>query len=271
MAVALSSSPRRGRRPRNVWARARKAAVSTQTRVKKSRANASASTSGSASSTSWPSSASSRAGVVGGRSAVGVNRGGGGHLRPLGERDPQPPRRRADLLEKWTRRRRRPVRRGHLGAGDGVEQRRAVADAARDRVGDGEPVPELRVIRAGRGARARRLQAEEAAAGGGDADRAAAVVGVGERDDARRDGRGRASAGAARGERRIPGVPGRSVKLGFGDRQKAQLGCVGAAEGDQAGLAEAFDDRRVARRPCIRGGSGCCWSPARPPCRSRCP
>jgi hypothetical protein len=99
---------------------------------------------------------------------------------------------------------------------------------------------------------ARRLEPEQAAAGRGDADRTAAVVGVREGDDAGGDGRPRAAARAARAQVRVPRVARGAEQLRFGERREAELGQVGLAEDDRARAPEPFHDGRVARRLEVR-------------------
>ena len=158
------------------------------------------------------------------------------------------PGRRADLGGERARGRRCPVRRRRLGTGDRVEQGGAVAHAARDRVRDGEAAPELRAVGPDGRSPARRLDPEQAATGGGDADRPAAVVGVRHRDDAGGDRRARAAAGAARGHLRVPRVARGTEQLRFAEWEDAELGQVRLAEDDGARAAEAFDERGVAGR-----------------------
>ena len=103
---------------------------------------------------------------------------------------------------------------------------------------------------AGRDPRACRLQAEHATAGGGDPDRAPGVVPVSGGHHPAGDGRARAAARAARGPRRIPRVPGRSVQAGLGGGAETQLRRVGPAQDDEPGPLEpshqlAVDGRDV--------------------------
>ena len=86
---------------------------------------------------------------------------------------------------------------------------------------------------------ARGLQAHQPAGAGGDADGAAAVVRVPDRDHAGRHGRGGASARAAGGVAGIPGVARGPVGARLGGGQDAQLGRVRPAHEDESRLAEA--------------------------------
>ena len=70
-----------------------------------------------------------------------------------------------------------------IGLGDRVEHRGAVGDGARDDPLHDRPEPALRKARH---ATATGLEADQPAVGGGDPDRAAAVVGVSDREHARR-------------------------------------------------------------------------------------
>ena len=80
-----------------------------------------------------------------------------------------------------------------LVAGEHVEQRRRLGDRAGEHAVDAEEASR-RASGRQRDAAARGLEPDEPAAGGRDADRAAAVVAVGDRDHARGDRRGRAAA-----------------------------------------------------------------------------
>ena len=127
-------------------------------------------------------------------------------------------------------------------AGRHVEQQRAVAHAARDRMLDDQlavrrQVDEYRV--------AARLQAEQPAARRRNADRAAAVGSMGERHDAGRDGRRRTAARAAGRVIEIPRVAARAEQFGFRVRHLADLRRVGLAEHVETGRAAARDHRRI--------------------------
>ena len=120
-----------------------------------------------------------------------------GHRRERRHRDPQlgrraPGARRRERLG----RRRRPGHVAQLDAGEDVEHLGGLAHAARqDAVLDQEGVPDLGRHR---DAPALGLEPDQAAAGRRDPDRAAAVVGVGDRDHPRRDRRRRPARRAAR-------------------------------------------------------------------------
>ena len=158
------------------------------------------------------------------------------------------------------RRRRRGVRIArHRPVGD-VEQRRGVAHRAGDDELGREAVPALAGGGAERVAAARRLEADEAAVRGGDADRAAAVAGVRRRHDAGRHRRRRAAARPAGAVRWLPGIAGGAEGVGLGGRQQAELGRVGASEDDQAGGEELVGDVGVAR-------ARSSWRPSGSACR----
>ena len=106
---------------------------------------------------------------------------------------------------------------------------------------------QLGLVRTGRRAATARLQADEPAAGRGDADRAGAVVAVRHGDAAGRDERGRAAARAAGAARRIPGVACDAVAARLGREADDHLGHVRDAERRQPGGAEAAHDLQVAR------------------------
>ena len=109
----------------------------------------------------------------------------------------------------------------------------------------GVPAPDVAEVGADRDASQAGLQADEPAARRGDADRAAQVAGVGERDHPRGDG-GRAPARrATRRELGIPRVPRRAVARVLGDRPHAELGRVRLADDDRAGFAKPAHVRAV--------------------------
>ena len=85
------------------------------------------------------------------------------------------------------------------------------------------------------------LQADQAAVGGGNADRATAVVGVGDREHAaghRRRGPARGTAGGAAG---VPGVERVAEARVLGHGERPELGRVGAAAEDEAGPLQRLD------------------------------
>jgi hypothetical protein len=98
------------------------------------------------------------------------------------------------------------VRRRRLRAGAEIENEGAVAHRAREDVLDREAEPVFARVWAAWVPTARRLEREEAAARCGNAERAATVTAVGDRNDSRRNGGGRAAARAAWRALEIPGV-----------------------------------------------------------------
>ena len=117
-----------------------------------------------------------------------------------------------------------------------------------DHVAGDEPVPHLTVLRSDRHPTARRLQADEPALARRDADRAAAVAGVADRDQPGRD-RGRGSAARPAGTaRRVPRVPGRAVRVRLGGGLQPELGRVGLADDDEAGVLELVEEVRAVGR-----------------------
>jgi len=107
---------------------------------------------------------------------------------------------------------------------------------------DGHPAPGLADVGAQGGAAARGLEPEDAATGGRDADGAAAVVAVGDGDQARRHRRPRPSAGPARGAGEVPRVPGRPEESGLRIGHQPQFRRVGLAQDHYPRLAVAPDD-----------------------------
>ena len=138
---------------------------------------------------------------------------------------------------------RRPPGIARLVAGQDVEQCGGVCDRPGDRTGGREALE--RRERRGGDPPSRRLEAEDAATGGGNPDRAASVGAVGERHEPRRERRRGPSAGAAGRALRVPGVPGVAVELRLGERDRAELRGVRLAEDDEAGVAQPADDRGV--------------------------
>ena len=96
---------------------------------------------------------------------------------------------------------------------------------------------------------ARRLEADQAAAGGGDADRAAAVIAVGDRQHAGRDRRGRAAGGAAGRAIGVPRVVRRAGVTRLGRRQDPELGQIRGADDHEAGVAQASHHVRAVTGP----------------------
>ena len=173
--------------------------------------------------------------------ACGADRidGGAGHRRDDRVGDAKAARRPRGALREGLRRRRRPRAVAADVAGEDVEQRRRLGDRPREHAVDHERG--CAEVGCGRDAVALRLQPDEAAAGGGDAQRAAAVVAVGDRDHAGGDGGAGAARGAARRALRVPGVAGRPVGERLGHRQDPVLGELGGADDHEAGVAQAGD------------------------------
>ncbi len=92
----------------------------------------------------------------------------------------------------------------------------------------------------------RRLQPDEPAEAGRDADRAAAVAAGGQREDAAGDGRRRAARRAARRAVELPRVARRAVEHGAGDVDAAELG--GRRLAGEHGPAEVAEPLRPASR-----------------------
>ena len=126
-----------------------------------------------------------------------------------------------------------------------VERGGAVAHAARDDMRDREARPALAAIGTHRRTAACRFQPEEAAGGGRNADRAAAVAGIGERQNAGGHRRGRAARRTAGGMVEVPGIARRAIEPRLGRAGEAEFGRVGLAEDDEAGLQVAFGQCRV--------------------------
>src|SRR6185437_14569467 len=141
----------------------------------------------------------------------------------------------------------RGVGRAGLGAAGEVEHRRRVAHRAGDHVLDHETLREVVAVRQVRAAVAGRLQADEAAAGGRDADRAAPVAAVRHRHDAGRYRRGRAARRAADDVAEVPRIAAGAVELAFGRAGDAELGEVGLADRGDAALAVAPHQPAVLR------------------------
>jgi len=109
-----------------------------------------------------------------------------------------------------------------------------------------KPAHQIAEIGTERIARPRRLEADKSATGCRNADRAAAVIGMGDRHDARRNRRRGAARGTAGGMREIPGIARRAIEGGLGCRQQAEFGHIGLAENDDACLPEACGQRGIA-------------------------
>ena len=165
--------------------------------------------------------------------------------------DAQAPRRGAELRGERSRRRDRVVPGKGVGAGGGVEDLGRVGDGAGDRALDHRAHP---VLRPPRDATAAGLEADQPAVGGRDADRAATVVGVGDREHAAGDRGGGTAGGAARRAARVPGVAAVAVAVVLGHGDRAELGRVGAPAEDEAGR-EQFLDHQLALLARPLGGS----------------
>ncbi len=135
-----------------------------------------------------------------------------------------------------------------LGAVHRVEQPRAVAHGAGDGEFDAEPQQRVGEVRAGCGPPSARLEADHTARGGGDADRAAAVVGVRHRQRAAGDQRRRGAAGTAGAAVGGPGVAARSaVGESFGGGIESELRAPGDRADRQARAAEPRHQMGVLR------------------------
>ena len=147
--------------------------------------------------------------------------------------------------------------RGLLGAGRGGERARRLGErvehdpgvqhGARERAED-DPVAAVAVVWCAGHAAALRLEAEQARAGGGDADRPRAVGGERGRHDPGCDRGGGSAAGPAGGPARVPRVAGDAPGHRFRERPEPQLGHRGLADDHRAGGAEATDDLGIGRR-----------------------
>ena len=167
----------------------------------------------------------------------------------------------ADRVVAILGRQRAPVAR--IGAGHDVQRQRRVEHAARQHA-LADHVGERRVGGILRDAAVAGLQSDQPGMGGGNADRAAAVVAVIERIDARRRQRRGAARRAAGRVLGIPRAARRALQRRIGQRLPAELRRRALADEDHAGRAEALGDggvlggRRlvggmaaVARRPAL--------------------
>lgn len=102
------------------------------------------------------------------------------------------------------------------------------------------PVPEFAEGRPDRGPPAGDLEAEEIAVARRDADRAAPVIRMSDRGDPGRDRGCAAARGAAGRAIGVPWAAGDAMDLRFGRDVEAELGRIGTAERDHAGLPPAF-------------------------------
>ncbi len=158
--------------------------------------------------------------------------------------DAQSRRRRAGLLHERTQRRGRVVPGELVLVGDRVEHGGGVRDRPRDDPLDDRTQPALRQTRH---AAATGLEADQPAIGGGNANRATAVVGVSDREHAGGDGRRGAAARASRRAARVPRVAAGAVAAVLGGRDHAELGGVGAPAQHEAGALERLDDQLALR------------------------
>ncbi|MNQ08779.1 hypothetical protein D3C85_215790 [compost metagenome] len=141
----------------------------------------------------------------------------------------------ADLVGEGALQRRQPVWAARFVALADVQQQRRVAHAARHHVGGTGAEPALETARTAGRAVAAGFEAEQTAVRRRNADRTAAVGGVGGRDDAGGHRRGRAARGAAGAVRQVPGVAGLPPQLRLGGGGQAELRYRRLAEGQRAG------------------------------------
>ena len=128
-----------------------------------------------------------------------------------------------------------------------VEQLRRLHDGPRQHAVAGEE--RVAEVRSARDPAAARLQADQPAAGGGDPERAAAVVAVRHRDHARRHGSGRAARRASRRAFEVPRVVRDAGVPRLGRRQDPEFRHVRGPDHDEAGVAQAADQVGVVARP----------------------
>ena len=151
--------------------------------------------------------------------------------------DPQPGGALFGGLRERPRWRRRPGGVSGLIAREHIEDGRSVGEGARE-----HPVDSKRGVAqlgGGRDAPARRLEADQAAAGGGDPDRATAVVAVRHREHPGRHRRGGPARGAAGRALQVPGVVRRAEEACLAGGQDAVLGQRRRADDHEAGIAQA--------------------------------
>ena len=186
-----------------------------------------------------------RGGVVGRGGARGVDgREAAGRDRRH-HADAQPARFDADFVAVGAQRRWGGVRVAGFGPGEHVERGGAVADRTGEHVTDDQPGPRLAVVGAEGDATPRGLEAEEPARARRDADRTAAVAGVGERHHARRN-RGRAATARSSGRPgEVPRIVRGAVGVRLGRRQQPELGCVRLPDDHASRGAESREEVRV--------------------------
>ena len=131
-----------------------------------------------------------------------------------------------------------------VGAVGDFEEQRRIADRARQRPEMGDVVEDARDD-VHRDAPEAGFQSHQPAVGGRDADRAAHVGALGDRDTARADRGGRAARGAAGRARQVPGIAGEAPERAFGKAGVGELRRRGLADDDGAGGAQPRDDDRV--------------------------
>ena len=165
--------------------------------------------------------------------------------RLVGEGDAQPAGIAADFLRERPLRRRRDVGARRLRAVNRVHHHGAVAHADAHDMAAGKSAPAFAAIGTERIARAARLQSEHAGSGGGNADRAAAVAGMRDGQDARGDRRCRAARRAAGGMGEIPGIAGRAEQPRLRRRHQPEFGTGALAEDRNAGIEKALGERAV--------------------------
>ena len=136
---------------------------------------------------------------------------------------------------------------GHRG-----QPGRGVGDGRGQRPVLGQPEPGF-TTEVGRDDARARLDADQAAAGRRDPDRAQPVVAVRERNHAGGDGRGRPARGTARRVAPVPRVAGRAEGT-VGDAEQAQLRHLGQAHDDGARRAQPAHDLVVHRLFGVGGG-----------------
>ena len=155
--------------------------------------------------------------------------------------DPEAPGRPPRRLGEGLRWRGEPAVVAGLVAGHRVECQRRVEGRAGDRAVGRGPSADVAEVGSDRNAPAARLQADDTAAGGRDADRAAEVAALGQADHARCDRSRAAARGAARGESEVPRVAGNAEALRLGHGPQPELGRVRLADDDRARLAQPAD------------------------------
>ncbi len=163
--------------------------------------------------------------------------------RFVGEGDAELTRIAADFLRKRPFRRRRHVGARRLGTVDRVHHDSAVAYADAHDVAAGEATPAFAAIGAEWITRPGRLQAEHAGRGGGDPDRAAAIAGMRDREDAGGNGRCRATRRPTGRMLEIPGIAGRPVQARLRRRHQAEFGTGALAEDRDASIEKALRQR----------------------------